>query len=135
MVAEAAFQDRLWRPGLAPLLPLARIRIVHCTVSPEAARVSSRRLHSVGRREADDDAQLIMRRDGLRIIARNPCHIDGAGKEESDEREIVPLPVVFEIAKDVPMRYRALVLLAAFANMRWAICAPGARQPRPDRGR
>jgi integrase len=42
-----------------------------------------------------------------------------AGKEESDEREIVPLPVVFEIAKAVPVRYRALVLLATFADMRW----------------
>jgi predicted kinase len=36
-VAEAAFQDRLWRPGLEPLLPLAGIRIVHCTVDPEVA--------------------------------------------------------------------------------------------------
>jgi predicted kinase len=36
-VAEAAFQDRIWRPRLAPLLPLARLRIVHCTVDPELA--------------------------------------------------------------------------------------------------
>jgi predicted kinase len=36
-VAEAAFQDRIWRPRLEPLLPLARIRIVHCAVNPEAA--------------------------------------------------------------------------------------------------
>lgn len=36
-VAEAAFQDRIWRPRLAPLLPLARLRIVHCTVDPEVA--------------------------------------------------------------------------------------------------
>lgn len=36
-VAEAAFQDRLWRPGLEPLQPLARIRVVHCTVDPELA--------------------------------------------------------------------------------------------------
>lgn len=36
-VAEAAFQDRLWRPGLEPLSELARIRIVHCTVDPELA--------------------------------------------------------------------------------------------------
>jgi predicted kinase len=36
-VAEAAFQDRIWRPHLAPLLPLACIRIVHCTVDPEMA--------------------------------------------------------------------------------------------------
>ena len=43
----------------------------------------------------------------------------GAGKEESDERAIVPLPVVFKIAKAVPVRYRALILLATFADMRW----------------
>jgi predicted kinase len=36
-VAEAAFQDQVWRPHLAPLRPLARIRIVHCTVDPETA--------------------------------------------------------------------------------------------------
>ena len=36
-VAEAAFQDHVWRPRLEPLLPLARIRIVHCTVDPEVA--------------------------------------------------------------------------------------------------
>jgi len=36
-VAEAAFQDRIWRPRLVPLLPLARIRIVHCAVGPAVA--------------------------------------------------------------------------------------------------
>lgn len=36
-VAEAAFQDRIWRPRLAPLLPLAQIRIVHCSADPEVA--------------------------------------------------------------------------------------------------
>jgi predicted kinase len=34
VVAEAAFQDRLWRPGLEPLAGLAELRIVHCNVSP-----------------------------------------------------------------------------------------------------
>jgi len=36
-VAEAAFQDRVWRLRLAPLLPLARLRIVHCTADPVVA--------------------------------------------------------------------------------------------------
>ncbi|WP_174567195.1 AAA family ATPase [Nocardia yamanashiensis] len=36
-VAEAAFQDRLWRPGLEPLRALARLRIVHCSTTPEVA--------------------------------------------------------------------------------------------------
>ena len=36
-VAEAAFQDRVWRPHLEPLRHLARIRIVHCAVDAEVA--------------------------------------------------------------------------------------------------
>jgi predicted kinase len=36
-VAEAAFQDHVWRPRLEPLLPLARLRVLHCTVGPEVA--------------------------------------------------------------------------------------------------
>ena len=31
VVAEAAFQDRLWRPNLEPLADLAQIRIIRCT--------------------------------------------------------------------------------------------------------
>lgn len=42
-VAEAAFQDRLWHPGLEPLQGLAQIRIVHCTV--DAERAFRRQLH------------------------------------------------------------------------------------------
>jgi predicted kinase len=36
-VAEAAFQDRLWRAGLAPLNGLAQLRMLHCTVDAEVA--------------------------------------------------------------------------------------------------
>ena len=54
-----------------------------------------------------------------RIIRRNPCRIEGAGSEDSEERQIIPLPVVFAIAKAVPVRYRVLVLLATFADLRW----------------
>jgi predicted kinase len=44
VVAEAAFQDPLWRRGLEPLRPLASIRIVHCDLSPGTlrARVTTR---------------------------------------------------------------------------------------------
>src|ERR1017187_7341611 len=54
-----------------------------------------------------------------RIVRRNPCRIEGAGKEESAERQTIPLPVVFAIADAVPVRYRVLVLLATFADLRW----------------
>jgi predicted kinase len=36
-VAEAAFQDHMWRPGLEPLAALARLRIVHCVVAADVA--------------------------------------------------------------------------------------------------
>ena len=36
-VAEAAFQDRVWRPRLAPLRDLAQLRIVHCAAGAGVA--------------------------------------------------------------------------------------------------
>lgn len=55
-VAEAAFQDRLWRPGLEPLRDLARFRIVHCTVDAEVAfRRSLRRTEQNPLRVAHTD--------------------------------------------------------------------------------
>jgi predicted kinase len=55
-VAEAAFQDRVWRPRLEPLLPLAAVRVVHCTADPEAAfeRVIRRRARDGARRAHPD---------------------------------------------------------------------------------
>jgi predicted kinase len=37
IVAEAAWQDHVWRPHLTSLLPLVRLRIVHCAVDAETA--------------------------------------------------------------------------------------------------
>jgi predicted kinase len=62
VVAEAAFQDRVWRPGLTPFLGLADLRIIHCTVSAEVAseRITTRatdnpqrKAHEDGHRPAD----------------------------------------------------------------------------------
>ena len=36
-VAEAAFQDHVWRPYLEPLHGLAQLRIVHCVVTHDVA--------------------------------------------------------------------------------------------------
>jgi predicted kinase len=36
-VAEAAFQDHVWRPRLDPLRELAKLRIVNCTVDADLA--------------------------------------------------------------------------------------------------
>ena len=55
-VAEAAFQDRVWRPGLEPLRALAQFRIVHCVVDDEVAfqRVRRRCLDNPVRRAHAD---------------------------------------------------------------------------------
>ena len=53
VVAEAAFQDRLWRPGLERLSPLCEIRIVHCVV--DGATAYERRLQ----RAANDPLRVV----------------------------------------------------------------------------
>ncbi|WP_055531166.1 AAA family ATPase [Streptomyces graminilatus] len=37
LVAEAAFQDRLWRPNLEPLTGLAHLRVIRCTTQADVA--------------------------------------------------------------------------------------------------
>ena len=44
-VAEAAFQDRLWRIGLEPLVPMADMKVIHCTVDPSLAQQRIARRH------------------------------------------------------------------------------------------
>ncbi|GAA2784847.1 hypothetical protein GCM10010441_07320 [Kitasatospora paracochleata] len=65
VVAEAAFQDRLWRPGLAPLLDLCDLRVVRCLVDPEVARQRiARRAVEDPARAVHADAELLRRIDG-----------------------------------------------------------------------
>ncbi|WP_035844648.1 AAA family ATPase [Kitasatospora azatica] len=62
VVAEAAFQDRLWRPGLEPLADLAGIRVVRCVVDPELARLRiTRRAAEEPSRAVHADAELLGR--------------------------------------------------------------------------
>ncbi|MEY9855559.1 putative kinase [Catenulispora sp. GAS73] len=70
VVAEAAFQDRLWRPGLEPLAELADIRILRCVVDPELARERiAHRAATQSARAAHADAALLRRiADGERPI-------------------------------------------------------------------
>lgn len=55
--------------------------------------------------------------DGL--IRRNPCRIKGAGQEDSPERPVVPMDSLLRLLDIIPARYRALVLLATFASLRF----------------
>jgi integrase len=64
--------------------------------------------------------------DGL--IRRNPCRIKGAGTEHSPERPVLTVAQVYALADAVGPRYRALILLATFASLRWADLAALRRQ-------
>jgi len=59
IVAEAAFQDRIWSPGLTPLLTRADLRIVHCMIPAEVAlaRITARTATDP-KRAAHEDAQI-----------------------------------------------------------------------------
>lgn len=54
--------------------------------------------------------------DGL--VVANPCTITGAGAEHAAERALPTVAQVFQLADTVDVRYRALVLLAAFSGLR-----------------
>jgi predicted kinase len=60
VVAEAAFQDRLWRPGLEPLTELAQLRIVQCHVDHAVSfeRAVRRSIDSGHRRRAHADGTI-----------------------------------------------------------------------------
>ncbi|WP_223297402.1 tyrosine-type recombinase/integrase [Catenulispora acidiphila] len=53
------------------------------------------------------------------MIRRNPCRLRGAGQELSAERPVLRVKDVFALADAVGLRYRLLVLLAAFCGLRW----------------
>jgi predicted kinase len=60
VVAEAAFQDRLWRPRLEPLTKFAALRIIRCTTpAPTIARRITDRAHSDSHRAAHGDKALL----------------------------------------------------------------------------
>ncbi len=52
VVAEAAFQDRMWRQGLEPLAELARLQIVQCHVDATVAYERYQRRLAAGGRKA-----------------------------------------------------------------------------------
>ena len=57
-----------------------------------------------------------------RLLRENPCRIKGAAVERSSERQIPTVEQVLKLADAVPPRYRALVLVAAFAGLRRGEC-------------
>jgi integrase len=93
---------------------LARVRrwrkkLLDSGVSPVTAAKAYRLLRAIMNTAVDDG-----------LIRRNPCRIKGAGSETSPERPVLTIGQVYALAEAIGPRYRALVLLATFASLRWA---------------
>jgi integrase len=86
-----------------------RKRLLDSGVSEVTAAKAYRLLRAVFNTATDDG-----------LIRRNPCRIKGAGDEQSPERPVLTATQVYALADAVGLRYRALVLLAAFTSLRWA---------------
>lgn len=52
-------------------------------------------------------------------ILTNPCHIRGAGTEDTAERPTATVAEVYALAEAIESRYRCLVLLGAFSSLRF----------------
>jgi predicted kinase len=76
-VAEAAFQDHVWRPNLEPLLTTAELRIVHCRVPDEvAAERRGRRAAAEPTRRAHADDRGVVPPAEFRRLALNAPAIE-----------------------------------------------------------
>ena len=85
-----------------------RTELLVANVGRSTVAKTYRILHAVFATAFDDD-----------LIRRNPCRIKGAGFEQSPERPTATLDQVFAIADAIQPRYRLLVLLATFAQLRF----------------
>lgn len=91
-----------------PRIRTWRTQLQEAGVGAPTIAKSYRFLHSVLATAEDDE-----------LIRKNPCRIKGAGQEKSPERPTASLSEVFAIAAAIQPRYRLLVLLAAFAQLRF----------------
>jgi integrase len=66
-----------------------------------------------------------------RYIARSPCTIKGAGVERAPEMRFATVAEVQALADKVGEQYRAMILVAALAGLRWGELA-GLRRKRVD---
>jgi integrase len=78
------------------------------SIGPSTAAKAYRLLHAVLATAMEDE-----------LVRRNPCTIRRAGAERPAERPIATIAQLSELAGAVPPRYRALVILAAWAGLRY----------------
>jgi integrase len=92
-----------------PLIREWRTKLLAEGVSETMAAKAYRLLRSVLMTAVNED----------RVIPRNPCQVRRADKEQPKERPVLTAVEVMALAGEVPERYRAMVLLATFASLRF----------------
>ncbi|MGH3487203.1 MAG: tyrosine-type recombinase/integrase [Actinopolymorphaceae bacterium] len=90
-----------------PLIREWRAKLLAGGVSANVAAKAYRLLRAVLTTAVNEDA----------IIPRNPCRIPGADKEHWNERPVLSLTQVLRLADEMPQRFRAMILLAAFTSL------------------
>jgi integrase len=111
----------LFRLHIEPFLGARAIE----EIKPETVRWWRARLREDGRSESTTaKAYRLLRAifnasidDGR--MTRNPCRIKGADRESPPERPVASVAEVFDLAARVGAPYRAFVLTAALASLRW----------------
>jgi integrase len=53
------------------------------------------------------------------LLVRNPCSVKGAATERAPEMRVATVAQVAALAEAIDPRFRALVLVAAYAGLRW----------------
>jgi integrase len=100
-----------------------RTTLLEQGVSTSIAAKSYRLLRAVMNTAVEED----------RILPRNPCRVRGADQESPAERPVLTVPQVFDLAGRMPKRWRALILMTAFATLRWGeVTALRRRDVAPD---
>ena len=125
------------RPGLRPKTVLIYTGLLRCHIAPHfghvtVAEVTLARVRRWRKQLLDSGVSEVTAAKAYRLlravfntalddglIRRNPCRIKGAGTEHSPERPVLTVTQVYALADAVGLRYRALILLAAFTSLRW----------------
>jgi integrase len=111
----------LFRLHVEPLLGAFSIE----EIKPETVRWWRARLRDDGRSESTTAKAYRLLRAILNAaiddgrITRNPCRIKGADRENPPERPVASVAEVFDLADRIGPPYRAFVLTAALASLRW----------------
>ena len=114
--------EGLFRLYIKPYLS----RVMLGAVKPATIRNWRKRLLDAGTPEPQAVKTYVLLRAVLNtavkedgIIRENPCRIKGYDRYHTPERPIVTVEQVYRLADALPVRFRALVIVAAFSGLRW----------------